>query len=376
MDSIFPLDDTQALLQSSLQRWLQDNAPFERRAALLATPGAIQPLWTGLAQQLGLLGAALPEALGGQGGSLADHLVILQALGQSLLAEPYSACLVTGAGLLQRLPGEAAQRLLAGVADGAVRPVLAALEPGARHDLDQVASRLQADGRLSGRKALVRGAPQATHWLVSARDAAGMLRLALVRPGAAGVTQRDVRLADGSWAAELAFDRTPTDALPDVGNVLPLLQQVADEALLATGAEAVGVMQRLLRDTLDYVRQRKQFGVAIASFQVTQHRLADMHMALLQARALVAATLAAMDQPAADRSRAVATCQVQVARSARTVGQGAVQLHGGMGMTEELAIGHGFQRLTLIEHHQGGLAVHLQRVAHWQMAQAAQPALT
>ena len=369
MDPIFQFDDTQALLQSSLQRWLQDNAPFERRAALLATPEAVQPLWTGLAQQLGLLGAALPEAAGGQGGNLADHLVILQALGQALLPEPYSACLVTGAGLLQRLPGEHATQLLAGVADGAVRPVLAALEPGGRHDLSHVHSTLATDGRLSGRKALVRAAPQATHWLVSARDRpAGALRLVLVRPDAAGITRRDVRLADGSWASEIGFDHTPTEALPDGGDALPLLQQVADEALLATGAEAVGVMQRLLHETLDYVRQRKQFGVAIASFQVTQHRLADMHMALAQTRALVGATLAAMHGPAADRARAVASCQVQVARAARTVGQSAVQLHGGMGMTEELAIGHAFKRLTLIEQHQGGLAVHLQRVARWQAA--------
>jgi len=371
MDPIFPLDDTQALLQSSLQRWLHDNAPFERRAALLATPAAFQPLWAGLAQQLGLLGAALPEAVGGQGGSLADHLVVLQALGQALLPEPYSACLVTGAGLLQGLPGASPARLLAGVADGAVRPVLAALEPGGRHDLAQVASRLHADGSLSGRKALVRAAPQATHWLVSARDGAGTLRLAQVRPDAAGITRRDLPLADGSWASEIAFDRTPAEALlgePGT-DLLPLLQQVADAALLATGAEAVGVMQRLLHDTLGYVRQRKQFGVAIASFQATQHRLADMHTALLQARALVAATLAAMDEPAAERGRAVAACQVAVARAARTVGQGAVQLHGGMGVTEELAVGHAFKRLTLIEHHQGGLAVHLQRVARWQAAQ-------
>ena len=371
MDPIFPLDDTQALLQSSLQRWLHDNAPFERRAALLATPTAFQPLWAGLAQQLGLLGAALPEAVGGQGGSLADHLVVLQALGQALLPEPYSACLVTGAGLLQGLPGAGPARLLAGVADGAVRPVLAALEPGGRHDLAQVASRLHADGSLSGRKALVRAAPQATHWLVSARDGAGTLRLAQVRPDAAGITRRDLPLADGSWASEIAFDRTPAEALlgePGT-DLLPLLQQVADAALLATGAEAVGVMQRLLHDTLGYVRQRKQFGVAIASFQATQHRLADMHTALLQARALVAATLAAMDEPAAERGRAVAACQVAVARAARTVGQGAVQLHGGMGVTEELAVGHAFKRLTLIEHHQGGLAVHLQRVARWQAAQ-------
>jgi len=369
MDPIFQLDDTQALLQGSLQRWLNDHANFDQRAKLLAAPGAIQPLWAGLAEQLGLLGAALPEAAGGQGGGLAEHLVILQALGQALLPEPYTACVVTGAGLLQRLGGATAQRLLAGVADGNVRPVLAALEPAGRHHIDQVASRLGADGRLTGRKTLVRAAPQATHWLVSARDDSGTLRLALVLPDAAGITRRDLRLADGSWASELAFDGTPAEALQD-GDVLPLLQQVADEALLATGAEAIGVMQRLLHETLDYVRQRKQFGVAIASFQVTQHRLADMHTALLQARALVGATLAAMGQPAADRARAVASCQVQVARAARIVGQSAVQLHGGMGMTEELAIGHGFKRLTLIEQHQGGLAVHLQRVARWQAAQA------
>lgn len=369
MDPILLLDETQALLQDSLQRWLHDHAAFERRAALLARPDAIQPLWTGLAEQLGLLGAALPEAAGGQGGGLAEHLVILQALGQALLPEPYAACLVTGAGLLQRLPGATAQRLLAGVADGTVRPVLASLEPAGRHDIDHVSSRIDADGRLTGRKALVRAAPQATHWLVSARDGSGTLRLALVLPDAAGILRRDIRLADGGWASELAFDRTPAEWLQD-GDALPLLQQVADEALLATGAEAVGVMQRLMKETLDYVRQRKQFGVAIASFQVTQHRLADMHTALLQAKALVGATLAAMDQPAADRTRAVASCQVQVARAARIVGQGAVQLHGGMGMTEELAIGHGFKRLTLIEQHQGGLAVHLQRVARWQAAQA------
>ena len=372
MDPIFPLDDTQALMQSSLQRWLQDHAPFERRPALLATPEAFAPLWAGLAQQLGLLGAALPEALGGQGGGLADHLVILQALGQALLPEPYTACVVTGAGLLRRLPGVVPQRLLAGVADGTVRPVLATLEPSSRHHLHEVATTLHADGSLSGRKALVRAAPQATHWLVSARDAGGVLRLCLVLPSAAGISQRNVRLTDGSWAGELGFEHTPTETLGDMGDggdMLPLLQQVADEALLASGAEAVGVMQRLMQDTLDYVRQRKQFGVALASFQISQHRLADMHMALLQARALVAATLAAMGQNAADRGRAVASCQVAVARAARTVGQGAVQRHGGMGMTEELAAGHAFKRLTLIEHHQGGLAVQLQRVVRWQAAQ-------
>ncbi len=369
---MFQPDDTQAQLRDSLARWLDAEVPFDRRAALLATPEAIAPLWQGLASGLGLLGAGLPESAGGlvagPASGLANHLLILQTLGAALVPEPYAACLVGGAGLLQRLPGELPHQLLGGVVDGAVRPVLAALEPDARHDLAQVGTRLQTQGSaavLSGRKALVRAAPYATHWLVSARDDSGNLRLALVQPSAAGIARRDLRLADGGWASELHFDNTPVLAvLGEPGHdALPLLAQARDELLLATGAEAVGVMQRLMRDSIDYVRQRKQFGVAIASFQVVQHRLADMHLAMIQANALVGATLAAMHGPAPQRSRAVASAQVAVARAARTVGQGAVQLHGGMGMTDELAVGHGFKRLTLIEQHFGGLQVHLRQVA-------------
>jgi alkylation response protein AidB-like acyl-CoA dehydrogenase len=384
MQAMFDLDATQALVQASLTRWLADHAGFERRAGLQRTPEAIMPLWRGLSQDLGLLGAALPEAVGGQGGGLPDQGLILQALGHALLPEPYAACAVLGAGLLQRLPGELPRQLLAGVVDGAVRPVLAALEPGARHDLAQVHSTLHAAdpltaasaagpaaATLSGRKALVRAAPCATHWLVSARDAAGLLRLAVVSPGAAGITRRDLRLADGGWAAELAFDRTPVQAvLGEPGcDLLPLIEQASDETQLVSGAEAIGVMQRLLQGTLDHVRQRKQFGVAIASFQVTQHRLADMHMALLQANALVGATLLQLDRrdrpalPSAQRRTAVASAQVAVARACRAVGQGAVQLHGGMGMTDELVIGHGFKRLTLIEGAGGGVDAQLRRVA-------------
>ena len=376
MNTMFELSDTQSLLRDSLARWLGAAAPFDRRNALLRTPEAIAPLWHGLAGELGLLGAALPEAVGGQGGGLADHLLIMQCLGEALLPEPYLACLVLGAGLLQRLPGELPRQLLAGVVDGAVRPVLATLEAGARHDLAQVHSTLRSQAGasvLSGRKAMVRAAPYATHWLVSARDGAGLLRLALVKPDAPGITRRDLRLADGGWAAELGFESTPVEALLGAAeaDMLPLIAQVSDEALLATGAESIGVMQRLLRDTLDYVRQRHQFKVAIASFQVIQHRLADMHMALLQANALVGATLAQIDGPAAQRQQAVASAQVAVARACRSVGQGAVQLHGGMGMTDELVVGHLFKRLTLIEAQGGGADAFLRRVADLRAVHAA-----
>ena len=371
---VFSPDDTQAALHHSLQRWLAEQAPFERRAGLLASPGAIEPLWHGLQHDLGLLGAGLPESAGGLGGcpdgGLADQALILQALGQALLPEPYTAVVVLAGGLLQRLPGAAAAGLLAALAAGQARPVLAALEPGARHHLGQVQARLTGQPgalRLSGRKTLVRAAPQATHWLVTARDVAGHLGLARVMPDAPGVQRRDLPLADGSWASELAFDNTPVAALlsePGV-DLLRALQQASDDSLLATGAEAVGVMQRLMRETLDHLRQRRQFGVPLASFQVLQHRLADMHMDLIQASALVGATLQRLPGlgDATARQGAVASAQVAVARACRSVGQGAVQLHGGMGVTDELAVGHAFKRLTLIELQGGGVDGQLRRVA-------------
>jgi alkylation response protein AidB-like acyl-CoA dehydrogenase len=376
MAPMFEPTDTQSQLHDSLARWLTDAAPFAGREALLGAPDAIAPLWQGLSQALGLLGAGLPAQHGGMGGGLADHALILQALGDALLPEPYLACVVLAGGLLRRLPGEAPQRLLAGLVDGATRPVLATLERGARHDLAQVQARLHqpacggsTTATLTGRKALVRAAPHASCWLVSARDAAGCLRLALVSPAAAGITRRDLRLTDGCWAAELAFDNTPVEAVmgePGL-DLLPLITEASDDALLCTGAEAIGVMQRLLRDTLDHVRQRRQFGVPIASFQVLQHRLADMHMALLQANALVGATLQRLDAlptlPASGRRQAVASAQVAVARACRAVGQGAVQLHGGMGMTDALFVGHGFKRLTLIEGLGGGIDAQLRQVA-------------
>ncbi len=365
-DAPFELSETQALLSASLQHWLADNARFEQHAQWLETPSAMAPAWQGLAVELGLLGAALPEDLGGTGGGMAEQILICQALGQALMPAPYITTAVTGASLLQALEDPAARPLLQGVADGQVRLAVAALEPGGRTDLSAVQSQLLGQGahlRLTGRKVLVRGAPWATHWLVSARDETGVLRIALIDPAAPGILARELRLADGAWASELAFDQVPVLALIGSGDALAALEKAFDMAMLASGAEAVGVMQRVLHDTLEYVRQRKQFGQPLAAFQVLQHRLANMYMDLVLATAAVGACADIADDRATERARRSASAHVAVLRAARSVGQGAVQLHGGMGMTEEFAMGHGFKRLTVIEQQFGGLTHHLRRIA-------------
>jgi alkylation response protein AidB-like acyl-CoA dehydrogenase len=366
LEPVVPTDETQAMLLASLQGWLQDKLPFDKRAQMIATPEAIAPLWLGLSRELGLLGAALPEHLGGMGGGLPEQMLICQALGAALVAEPYSSSAVLGATLLQALGDPAADALLEGLAEGQVRLAVAALEPAGRTELSRVQTRLHnSNGQfhISGRKALVRGATGATHWLVSARDEVGQLRLCLIDPAASGVQRRDVRLIDGAWAAELAFDQTPVKALLGQGDAMPALMQALDITTLAAGAEAVGVMQALMRDTLNYTSQRKQFGQPLAAFQALQHRMADMYMALVQAAAAVGACADLASDTPERRAERVSSVHVTVLRAARLVGQGAVQLHGGMGMTDELAVGHGFKRLTVIEQQFGGVAQHLRRVA-------------
>jgi len=378
MTTLTDQDDTLAMLRDSLARYLDDQHGFEQRLqALAAADDAPPSFWQGLASDLGLLGAALPESQGGLGLGLAAHLALLPTLGGALAAEPYLSTLVIGAGLLQRHPGARADALLARAVAGQAVLAFAHDEPHSRHARDDVRTTLvrEADGwlRLDGRKAVVQAAPWASHFIVTARSDTG-LSLLVVPKDTPGVQLRAYRTRDGGRAADIAFDavRLEADALlGDEGAALPQIEQALDEATLAVCAESIGILRRLMRDTLDYVRQRKQFGVPISSFQVLQHRLADMHMALEQADALTASVGEALaaGADAASRARAVSSAKVAVAKACRAVGQGAVQLHGGMGMTEELAVGHYVRRATLIEGQFGPPAWHLRRVAQLQQQQ-------
>lgn len=369
MNTPFDFDETQTLLRDSLQRWLDDHFGFERRLQLLRQPEGLQTLWRGLAQDLGLLGSAFAESVGGAGGGAAEHLLLMQTLGGALAGEPYLGSAVICGGLLARC---GADDRLAALVDGRLRPAWAGHELAARHDRATWRTMLARQGegwRLDGRKSLVLAAPGATHFIVGAacEGAGDDIALAWVPADAAGLTRRAYRTVDGSWASELDFDSVvlAADALLDAPGPSrrEVLDRTLDEATLALCAEAVGVMHRLLDATIDYARQRKQFGQPIGAFQALQHRIADMHIALVQAEASTWASLASLEAEPAQRERAVSSAKVMTGRACRSVGQGAVQIHGGMGMTDELNVGHYFKRLTVIDTMFGNVDHHLKRYA-------------
>ncbi len=385
MNSIFELTDTQSMLRDSLSRYLAEHHDIEQCIKLLNAAQSQPPLWHAFAHELGLLGASFDEAQGGMGGGTADNLVIMEALGEALAAAPYLSTVVIGGGIFSRIArendGDRARQMIGRIIDGDAVIAWAATEPQGRHDLHDLRTTLMPDGDgfvLNGRKCVVHDAPWATDLLVTARSAgtpSTAVSLVHLDANVPGLRRRDYRTVDGGHASDLQFDavRVPRERLIGApGTALPLLQTVIDEATLAVCAEACGVMRRLLRDTVDYARQRRQFGSPIAGFQALQHRLADMYLALEQASALTAASAVALSAAPRERELAVSSAKVCVASACKVVGQGAVQIHGGMGMTEELAVGHYFRRATQIEQLFGSPGWHLRRVEHHSLTQIEQ----
>lgn len=374
----FTLDETQTMLRDSLDRFLTEQYDIELRARTLAAAERKPPLWHAFAQQLGLLGAGFDESVGGLGGGLRDQLIITETLCRHLAAEPYLSSVVLAGRLLAQAGGDAAQQLLAQLIEGTALPVAALTEAGSRYALEdaihcalQTSNDATGNWQLSGRKSVVHNAPWASHFIVLARHNDG-LSLVLVDANQPGITRRDYRTVDGNRASELAFDHVtvkPEHILGQPGHALELLEPAYDAATLAICAEACGVLSRLLHDSVAYALERRQFGQPIASFQVLQHRLADMFIALEQLQAVTdwAANIVGEDpistSSTAKRQRAVSSAKVCAAKACRIIGQGAVQLHGGMGMTEELAVGHYFRRATQIERLFGSVGHHLRRVA-------------
>ncbi|MFG1402668.1 acyl-CoA dehydrogenase family protein [Xanthobacter sediminis] len=373
----FDLTDEQSLLKDTARRWAADNySTIEQLAAARAEPlGFPEAKWAELAE-LGLLGLPFAESDGGFGGGPVETQVVMEALGRALAPEPYLASVILGGGAV-RLAGSDTQRaaLLPGVIDGSARLAFAHSELQARYDLNDVATTARAvEGgfRLDGRKSVVLNADAAKTLVVSARtsgdrrNAAG-ITLFLVPADAPGVTLTAYATQDGGRAADvlLADVVVPADAvLGAVGEGLSVVERVVEGAIAALCAEAVGLMEALHELTVEYLKTRKQFGVAIGSFQALQHKAVDMFVALEQARSMALyAAMMVEAEDAQERRVALSAAKAQVNRSARLVGQTAVQLHGGIGMTMEYIGAHHFRRLAMIELMFGDTPFHQRRVA-------------
>ncbi|MFG1344240.1 acyl-CoA dehydrogenase family protein [Xanthobacter autotrophicus DSM 431] len=372
----FDFSDEQTLLKESVSRWAADTySTLEQLAAARAEPlGFPEARWAELAE-LGLLGLPFSEEDGGFGGGPVEMQVVMEALGGVMAPEPFLASVILGGGAL-RLAGSAAQKaaLLPGLMEGTARLAFAHSEVQARYDLNDVATSARpVDGgfRLDGRKCVVLNADAAKTLVVSARTAGGRrdeagITLFLVPADAPGVAIVPYATQDGGRAADVTLSDVlvPADAvLGEIGAGLEVIERVTDGAIAAVSAEAVGLMDALHALTVDYLKTRKQFGVSIGSFQALQHKAVDMFVALEQAHsmALYAAMMAEAEDPE-ERRVALSAAKVQINRSARFVGQTAVQLHGGIGMTMEYIGAHHFRRLAMIELMFGDTPYHQRRV--------------
>jgi pimeloyl-CoA dehydrogenase small subunit len=358
----FELSDEQTLLQDSVTRLLADcyGDLAQRAVGQRTQAGWSATVWRAFAD-MGLLGLPFSEADGGSAAGAVETMIVMQAFGQALVIEPYLATVVLG-GTALRTAGSPAQRtaLIPGVIAGTRLLAFAQQERGARYDLFDIATAARAEGGgfvLDGEKCVVLHGDSADTLIVSARtagarrDRAG-ITLFLVDATAAGVHRRGYATQDGMRAADIGFRgvRLGADAvLGTVGDGLAVIERMVDAASVAVGAEAVGAMAALHALTVDYLKLRQQFGVPIGSFQSLQHRAVDMLIELEQARsmAVYAAMMADAPDPATRRA-AIAAARVQIGHSARFVGQQAIQLHGGIGMTDEYRAGHYFKRLTMI----------------------------
>jgi pimeloyl-CoA dehydrogenase small subunit len=374
----FDLNDEQRQLKDSVDRLLADTyGDLAQRMGYMKEPkGYKAALWQQYAE-LGLLGVPFAEEHGGLGQGLTETMIIAEAFGQALAIEPYMATVVLSGGVL-RHSGNAAllEELVPAIVEGKLTLALAHQEKQARFDLADTATTARADGKggytLEGEKVVVLAGDSADKLIVTARVSGaradrGGIGLFLVDAKANGVTRRGYPTQDGQRAADVTFSavRVGPEAVvagPDKG--LQVLERAVDEAIAALAAEAVGAMGGLHELTVDYLKTRKQFGVPIGSFQVLQHKAVDMLTALEEARSMALyATMMAAKSDASERRKAIAAAKVQIGKSARFVGETAIQLHGGIGMTMEYKAGHYFKRLTMIDMAFGDADHHLRELA-------------
>jgi len=372
----FEPSDDQRLLLESVSRMLTDTYSFAQRKTYLAAPeGYSKAMWARFAEQ-GLLGVPFAEDYGGYGGGAQEIMLVMQAFGRVLVLEPYLATVVLGGGAV-RIAGSDAQKkaILPAICEGSLKMAFAHSERQARYDLTDVVTTAKRDGDawvLDGSKTVVQHGDTADKLVVSARtsgdryDADG-ITLFLVDASAPGMARRAYATRDETRAADIALGNVRVsdgDILGEVGKGLPIIQRVIDAGIAATAAETVGAMEAMNEMTLEYSKTRVQFGAPIGTYQVVQHRMSDMFMTQEQGRSMaMLATMMVDEEDDTVRAHNMAMAKVGIGQAGRYVSQSAVQMHGGIGMTEEYAVGHYFRRCMVMERLWGDPAYYLQKLA-------------
>jgi len=371
----FELSEEQQLLQDSVARFVADHYSLEARRKLAdSTQGYSDEHWKQFAE-LGWLALPFSEEDGGLGGTVIDALVVMEQFGKGLILEPYFATVILGGGVLKRLPASESRTVrINAVMEGQLKLALATTELQSRWDLNDVVSTATPDGDgfvLNGAKSVVLHGASADGIIVSLRTQGGQfdkdgISLFWIDPTAEGVSLKAYPTVDGLRAAELTLEKVsvPGDALlgPLHGGY-EILDAVAQEATLALSAEGLGAMERLYKDTVEYTQNREQFDHPLSDFQTLQHRMVEMFMEYEQCKSLLYRATLEFAQDGMAASKSVSACKHLVGVAGRFIGENAVQLHGGMGVTEELAIGHYFKRLFVIDTQFGNADYHLERYA-------------
>ncbi len=369
----FELSEEQKMIQQSVERFVQENYDLINRVKISSEdPGYSQEYWTAMAE-LGWLGLAFSEEEGGFGGNQIDTLVLMEQFGKGLVLEPFLANIVLGGGAIKRGGSPAIKEsVLPNLIEGNLQVTLAYAEEQSRFDIEDVATAAREDGSnfiINGKKSMVLNAESADKIVVVTRTSGSQvdedgISLFLVDATSKGIERENFPTVDGLRASEITF----TDVEVPSGNLIgekdkgfSILQAVVNDAILALSAEAVGAMEVLYKDTVEYTQQREQFDHPLSDFQVLQHRMVDMFMEYEQCKSLLLrATMETVQDPILAQ-RTVHALKHLIGKSGIFVGESAVQLHGGMGVTEELRIGHFFKRLLVIDSQFGNSDFHLDK---------------
>ncbi|MAI88964.1 acyl-CoA dehydrogenase family protein [Ponticaulis sp.] len=371
----FSFTEEQNMIRDSLSRMIREQYDWETRNKVITSESGWRPeMWAQFAE-LGLFMAPFSEEDGGLGGNAVDAMVIMEEFGKGLVVEPFVPSVVLGGGFLKH-GGSAAQKeeFLAPMMGGETIFAFAYAEPTSRFNLNDVTTTAKANGSsyvLNGQKSVVLGAPWATHLVVTARtsgdrfDESG-ISVFIVPKDAAGISTRDYPTMDGYRASEVYFENVEVSGdamIGEEGAAFPLIEKVTDEGIAAICSEACGAMEIANADTIEYAKQRKQFNVPISTFQVLQHRMVDMFIEQQQSVSMTYQVTLRLEEDADTRKKAASAAKVQIGNSGRFIGQAATQIHGGMGVTDELRLGHYFKRLSLIDTQFGNVDYHLRRYA-------------